>query len=254
MIGIKQKRSKLVASEDMLHRGKTEKFSKRSSNVGEYIQEAIDKKSWHLKPKAQPHMSSEMKKILISFDKEYLIPDDNVSCIKDDQKNVLPETTLQTDNSFRVKMKPGWNNIIQKKVIRQQTVIKKIKQTLAERKLREEALERERMKKNSLREFSLTRVSKETEKLILRRSCLEQTLKKSSNRQNVYPAHTEIIDLNNDTKLAANFSQNATRHEVTRRTQFASILIKTNSKNKSPSKASKKPFKWKPNSNSKCRD
>ena len=86
----------------MLHRGKTEKFSKRSSNVGEYIQEAIDKKSWHLKPKAQPHMSSEMKKILISFDKEYLIPDDNVSCIKDDQKNVLPDLMLPAKISEKV--------------------------------------------------------------------------------------------------------------------------------------------------------
>ena len=117
----------------MFHRGKAEKFSKLSSNVGEYIQEVIDKESWHFKPKAQPHMSSEMKKILISLGKEYLIPDDNVSCTKDDQNNALPETTLQTDNSFRVTIKPGWSNIIQKKVIRQQTVIKKIKERLAEK-------------------------------------------------------------------------------------------------------------------------
>ena len=235
----------------MFHRGKAEKFSKLSSNVGEYIQEVIDKESWHFKPKAQPHMSSEMKKILISLDKEYLIPDDNVSCTKDDQNNALPETTLQTDNSFRVTIKPGWSNIIQKKVIRQQTVIKKIKERLAERKRRDEALERERMKKNLLGEFSLTRVSRETEKLIIRRSCLEQTLRKTSNRHYVDPAHTEIIDLNNKRKSRANFSQNATSHEVTRTTQFASILIKTNSKHSSPSKAKERPFNRKPSSNCK---
>lgn len=226
LIRIKQKQSILVTSDDMFCRGKIKKLSNLSSNVGEYIQKVIDKESWHYKPKAQPHMSSEMKKILISFDKEYLIPDNNVSCPKDNQNSVLPESTLQTDRSIRVTMKPVWNNIIQKKVIRQQTVIKKIKESLAERKWKEEALERERMKKKVLEKFSLTKVSKETEKLILRRSCLEQTLRKTSKRQCIDPTHTELLDLNNKRKVGANFSQNATRHEITRKAQSASILSK----------------------------
>ena len=141
-----------------------------------------------VKPKMQPRMSGEMKEIIESFNKNHLIKyDSRAACDEDSWEkesragmktsinNKCPENSSY---SFSKEKQVVWSKVVKKKVLQPQFVIGKFQESVKERKLREEAIERERMKNQLLKEFCLKKVSKTTEHLLLRRSGLEQTIRK----------------------------------------------------------------------------